>query len=98
MRCSDASANCSPQLLLAAGEGCHRLWPAWPELLRSSWAGVLDLSEAHAHGLRLLVQFQRPGIERSRAVFEAPWTVVKARLVPRGVGAGAKAAHRCMSL
>ena len=87
VRCSDASTHSSPQLVLAAGAGCRRLWPAWPELLRSSWAGVLELPQAPDHGLRLPAQFKRPAMERSSAEFQSPRTVVDAGLVPRGDGA-----------
>jgi len=87
VRCSDGSAHSSPQLVLAAGAGCRGLWPAWPEALRSSWAGVLELSQSAAHGLRLPAQFQRPAIERSSAELQAPRTVIDAGLVPRGAGA-----------
>lgn len=87
VRCSDDSAHCSPQLVLAAGAGSRILWPAWPEALRSSWAGVLELPEAPVHGLRLPAQFQRPALERSSAELQAPRTVVDAGLVPRGAGA-----------
>ena len=87
LRCSDGLAHSSPQLVLAAGAGCRSLWPAWPEALRSSWAGVLELPEAPAHGLRLPAQFQRPAMERSIAELQSPRTVVDAGLVPRGDGA-----------
>ena len=87
VRCSDGSAHSSPQAVLAAGAGCRSLWPAWPEALRSSWAGVLELPHAPPHGLRLPAQFQRPAMERSSAELQAPRTVVDAGLVPRGAGA-----------
>ena len=95
VRCSDASTHSSPQLVLAAGAGCRRLWPAWPELLRSSWAGVLELPQAPDHGLRLPAQFQRPAMERSSAEFQSPRTVVDAGLVPRGDGALLGQVSRC---
>ena len=87
VRCSNGSAYSSAQLVLAAGAGCRSLWPAWPEALRSNWAGVLELPEAPVDGLRLPAQFQRTAMERSSAELQASRTVVDAGLVPRGLGA-----------
>ena len=58
------------QVVLAAGAGSHALWPALPERLRVSWAGVLTLPQvppgrwpAHARRGRVVQPFdwQRPG-------------------------------------
>lgn len=87
VRCSDGSDQRSAQVVLAAGAACRSLWPAWPEVLRSSWAGVLELPDWPATRLQLPAQFQRPGIERSSGELKEPCSVVDAGLVPRGDGA-----------
>ena len=48
----------SATVVLAAGSGCRRLWPALPGRLRSSWAGVLVLPRIPA-GNRWLEQGRR---------------------------------------
>lgn len=85
--CRDGSVQRSEQLVLAAGAACRSLWPAWPELLRSSWAGVLELPHCPTALLQLPAQFQRPAVERRSGELKAPCSVVDAGLVPRGAGA-----------
>ena len=87
VRCSDDSVQRSEQLVLAAGAACRSLWPAWPELLRSNWAGVLELPHWPSTRLQLPAQFQRPAIERLSGDLREPCSVVDAGLVPRGAGA-----------
>ena len=80
----------APQLVLAAGAGCRRLWSALPPTLQCSWAGVLAFAGA-ASGpgggrpeLLLPGRFERIALERrSGAMLASAW-VVDAGLVPRG--------------
>ena len=85
--CRDGSVQRSEQLVLAAGAACRSLWPAWPEVLRGNWAGVLELPHCRAARLQLPAQFQRPAVERRSGELEEPCSVVDAGLVPRGAGA-----------
>jgi glycine/D-amino acid oxidase-like deaminating enzyme len=71
-----------PQLVLAAGAGCRALWPALPERLRVSWAGVLDLAPRPGRhgpaggGLRLPARFSRLALEaRAAGLEQEAWTV-----------------------
>ncbi|MEB3321380.1 MAG: FAD-dependent oxidoreductase, partial [Synechococcaceae cyanobacterium] len=84
------------QVVLAAGAGCRALWPALPERLRVSWAGVLTLAEVPPGPAWLepvrrgrIVQprnWRRPALERSaRAREEGDW-IVDAGLAPWGEG------------
>jgi glycine/D-amino acid oxidase-like deaminating enzyme len=77
------------QLVLAAGAGCRRLWPALPAALQCSWAGVLELPPpggAAATGLLLPGRFARLALERRSALLSEPAWVVDAGLVPRRSG------------
>ena len=85
--CRDGSVQRSGQLVLAAGAACRSLWPAWPEVLRGNWAGVLELPHCPAARLQLPSQFQRPAVERRSGELNQPCSVVDAGLVPRGAGA-----------
>ena len=85
--CRDGGVQRSEQLVLAAGAACRSLWPAWPEVLRGNWAGVLELPHCPAARLQLPSQFQRPAVERRSGELNEPCSVVDAGLVPRGAGA-----------
>ena len=85
--CRDGSVQRSDHLVLAAGAACRSLWPAWPEVLRGNWAGVLELPHCPAARLQLPSQFQRPVVERRSGELNEPCSVVDAGLVPRGAGA-----------
>jgi len=87
------------QLVLAAGAGCRSLWPALPERLRFSWAGVLVVERAALTALRALPGWlshacrggivqpllgQRQALEaRSDSLGEEAW-IVDAGLAPWG--------------
>jgi glycine/D-amino acid oxidase-like deaminating enzyme len=85
---ADGSEMLAPQLVLAAGAGCRRLWPELPAQLRSSWAGVLELCDwpVPCSGLRLPGQMQRLRVERQVETLERQAWVVDAGLVPWGTG------------
>ena len=85
---ADGSEALAPQLVLAAGAGCRRLWPELPAQLRSSWAGVLELSDwpGPGSGLRLPGQMQRLQVERQAERLKQQAWVVDAGLVPWGTG------------
>ncbi len=88
---SDGSSCQADQVVLAAGAGCHRLWPHLPQTLRSSWAAVLELQvfpAALGSAAAWLPQgFARLGLERrSDGLLEPAW-VVDPGLVPWGRGA-----------
>jgi glycine/D-amino acid oxidase-like deaminating enzyme len=87
-----------PQVVLAAGAGCRALWPALPERLRFSWAGVIAvepdamdlagpcpwLAEARLGRIVQARQWQRPALEaRAGTLTEAAW-IVDAGLAPWG--------------
>ena len=87
-----------PQVVLAAGAGCRALWPALPERLRFSWAGVIAvepdalvragsspwLAEARRGRIVQALHWQRPALEgRAAALTEADW-IVDAGLAPWG--------------
>jgi len=89
------------QLVLAAGASCRALWPALPERLRFSWAGVIELdpSALVAHGpahpwleqaLRgRIVQplrLRRPSLESAAAGLHEERWIVDAGLAPRDGG------------
>jgi glycine/D-amino acid oxidase-like deaminating enzyme len=83
------------RVVLAAGAGSHALWPALPERLRVSWAGVLTLPRlppgpwpAQAGRGRVVQPFhwQRPVLEgRALALQREDW-IVDAGLAPRDQG------------
>ncbi len=83
------------RVVLAAGAGSHALWPAMPERLRVSWAGVLTLPHvphgpwpAQAGRGRVVQPFhwQRPVLEgRALALQQEAW-IVDAGLAPRDQG------------
>lgn len=84
------------QVVLAAGIGCRFLWPALPERLRFSWAGVLTLS-TNPGGSPWLEQvrrgrvvqprnWQRPVLEAAAATLEQERWIVDAGLAPWGEG------------
>lgn len=80
------------QLVLAAGACCRELWPALPDTLRVSWAGVLQLDRLPGDlrlppgGALLPRRMQRLELEgRSPQLTEAAW-LVDAGLVPLGSG------------
>ena len=85
--CRDGSSERSDQLVLAAGAACRRLWPSWPKILRSSWAGVIELPHWPSSRLELPAQFKRPLVERRSEKLKAPCSVIDVGLVPRGDGA-----------
>ncbi len=71
------------QVVLAAGAGCRALWPALPERLRLSWAGVL-LLQTQAAGwpwggpvaMRLPARFSRVALEaRAPELRQEAWQV-----------------------
>jgi glycine/D-amino acid oxidase-like deaminating enzyme len=87
-----------PQVVLAAGAGSRALWPALPERLRFSWAGVIAvepdamdlagpcpwLAEARRGRIVQARQWQRPALEaRAGTLTEAAW-IVDAGLAPWG--------------
>ncbi|MEB3199354.1 MAG: FAD-dependent oxidoreductase [Synechococcaceae cyanobacterium] len=85
------------QVVLAAGAGCRRLWPALGPRLRTSWAGVLQLESVDATGrwaaplrrgwLVLPRRWRRPALEASAPqLTRADW-IVDAGLVPFAAGA-----------
>ncbi len=93
---ADGRSLPAADVVLAAGSGCRRLWPALPSRLRSSWAGVLELSTWSAPmgsapmGLAacwLPQRFARLALERRAAGLAASEWVVDPGLVPRGGGA-----------
>lgn len=87
------------QLVLAAGAGCRSLWPALPQRLSFSWAGVLEVADGdlpperlqpgwlrHARrgGIVQPLRWQRPALEaRSGALKQEAW-IVDAGLAPLG--------------
>ena len=84
------------RVVLAAGVGCRSLWPALPERLRFSWAGVLALPRNPGGSSWLeqvrrgrIVQplnWQRPALEAaSGALVQERW-IVDAGLAPWGEG------------
>jgi glycine/D-amino acid oxidase-like deaminating enzyme len=91
LQLSDGRCCKAHQLVLAAGAGCRRLWPALPQSLRSSWAAVLELQAfpavLGAAAAYLPQGFKRLGLERRAAELEAPAWVVDPGLVPWGRGA-----------
>jgi glycine/D-amino acid oxidase-like deaminating enzyme len=87
----------APTVVLAAGAGCRRLWPALPPRLRHSWAGVLLVGPDAPPNPWLdqgwrgrIVQprhWQRPALEAgSAAPGPTPRWIVDAGLAPWGSG------------
>jgi glycine/D-amino acid oxidase-like deaminating enzyme len=81
-------------VVLAAGAGCRRLWPALPPRLRVSWAGVLALARnpGGSPWLDLVrrgrvvqpARWRRPDLDRRAARPGAQAWVVDAGLAPWG--------------
>jgi glycine/D-amino acid oxidase-like deaminating enzyme len=87
----------APTVVLAAGAGCRRLWPALPPRLRHSWAGVLLvgpdappnpwLDQAWRGRIVQPRHWQRPALEAgSAAPGPTPRWIVDAGLAPWGSG------------
>ncbi|MBV2352617.1 FAD-binding oxidoreductase [Synechococcus sp. HK05] len=91
LQLSDGRCRKADQLVLAAGAGCRRLWPALPQSFRSSWAAVLELQAFPAAlgvpAAWLPQGFARLALERRAAGLEEPAWVVDPGLVPWGRGA-----------
>ena len=85
-----------PQVVLAAGAACRRLWPALPDRLRCSWAGVLVESHRQGAGPWLKAlrrgwlvfprRLQRPALERLGRTDSGQRWVVDVGLAPWGEG------------
>ncbi|MCP9886444.1 FAD-binding oxidoreductase [Cyanobium sp. ATX 6A2] len=81
LRLQQGASRRVPQLVLAAGAGCRPLWPALPQRLRVSWAGVLELDPRPGPGpagggLRLPARFSRLTLEaRAAELGQEAWTV-----------------------
>lgn len=81
------------QVVLAAGAGCLRLWPALQGRLMASWAGVLHGERPPAEGpspwgdaIVMPLEGGRQGLEaRAGALATDEW-IVDAGLAPRGSG------------
>jgi glycine/D-amino acid oxidase-like deaminating enzyme len=91
LQLSDGSTCSGDQVVLSAGAGCRQLWPALPQVLRRSWAAVLELSTfptALGRPAAWLPQgFARLALERRAASLEQSNWVVDPGLVPWGRGA-----------
>jgi glycine/D-amino acid oxidase-like deaminating enzyme len=91
LQLSDGSTCSGDQVVLAAGAGCRQLWPGVPQVLRRSWAAVLELSAfptALGPPAAWLPQgFARLALERRAASLEQSDWVVDPGLVPWGGGA-----------
>ena len=89
------------QLVLAAGASCRALWPALPERLRFSWAGVIELDPAvlvakspalpwldQALRGRLVqpIHLRRPRLESAAVGLHDERWIVDAGLAPRDGG------------
>lgn len=79
------------QVVLAAGAGCRALWPALPDRLRVSWAGVLLLQPQHRGwpwrgpaAMRLPARFQRLTLEAGAAALRQEAWAVDPGLLPWG--------------
>jgi glycine/D-amino acid oxidase-like deaminating enzyme len=81
LRLQEGPSRRVPQLVLAAGAGGRALWPALPQQLRVSWAGVLELESRFGSGpggggLRLPARFSRLALEaRAAELRQEAWTV-----------------------
>jgi glycine/D-amino acid oxidase-like deaminating enzyme len=95
LQLADGSVLSCRQLVLAAGASCRELWPALPQRLRSSWAGVLELgSDPRPVAAPLArpqawlpARFARVDLERRTAGLRQPEWRVDGGLVPWGQGA-----------
>jgi glycine/D-amino acid oxidase-like deaminating enzyme len=91
LQLSDGRVLQATAVVLAAGSGCRRLWPALPSRLHSSWAGVLELPAFPAalgpRACWLPQRFARVPLERRAAQLQAPAWVLDPGLVPRADGA-----------
>ncbi|WP_255102465.1 MULTISPECIES: FAD-binding oxidoreductase [unclassified Synechococcus] len=100
-RCEPLQAGKLPasQVVLAAGAGCRALWPALPDRLRVSWAGVLQLDDGslsrellntsaltQPNDILMPLFAQRQGLEQRADQIERPEWVVDAGLAPCGEG------------
>ena len=91
LQLSDGSTCSGHQVVLAAGAGCRQLWQGLPQVLRRSWAAVLELGTfptALGRPAAWLPQgFARLALERRAASLEQSDWVVDPGLVPWGRGA-----------
>ncbi|MCP9801224.1 FAD-binding oxidoreductase [Synechococcus sp. RedBA-s] len=100
-RCGPLQAGALParQVVLAAGAGCRALWPALPDRLRVSWAGVLRfeagplsrewLSGSASFGpndILMPLLAQRQALEQRADQLQRPEWIVDAGLAPWGEG------------
>lgn len=100
-RCAPLQAGALParQVVLAAGAGCRALWPALPDRLRVSWAGVLRLDDGslsrellntsaltQPNDILMPLFAQRQGLEQRADQMERPEWVVDPGLAPWGEG------------
>ncbi|MGB5239117.1 MAG: FAD-binding oxidoreductase, partial [Prochlorococcaceae cyanobacterium] len=100
-RCRPLRAGALParQVVLAAGAGCRALWPALPDRLRVSWAGVLRLDDGslsrellntsaltQPNDILMPLFAQRQGLEQRADQMERPEWVVDPGLAPWGEG------------
>ncbi|CAK6692014.1 tRNA 5-methylaminomethyl-2-thiouridine biosynthesis bifunctional protein MnmC [Synechococcus sp. CBW1107] len=100
-RCGLLRAGALPaqQVVLAAGAGCRALWPALPDRLRVSWAGVLRLDDGplsrellnssaltQPNDILMPLVAQRQGLEQRADQLERPEWIVDAGLAPWGEG------------
>lgn len=79
------------QVVLAAGAGCRALWPALPQRLRLSWAGVLlvdrlPLALPFGDAIVMPLLGQRQGLEDRSAQLVAPELIVDVGWAPSGTG------------
>lgn len=96
MALADGSSLQSERVVLAAGPGCRALWPALPERLQTSWAGVLRRDhrggssrwlEAVRRGWMVFpAGLRRPALERSQDGSGQPRWCVDVGMAPWGEG------------
>jgi glycine/D-amino acid oxidase-like deaminating enzyme len=96
LQLSDGRRLERPQVVLAAGAACRSLWPALPDRLRCSWAGVLVESHRQGAGPWLKAlrrgwlvfprRLQRPALERLGHTDCGQRWVVDVGLAPWGEG------------
>ncbi|WP_231595022.1 FAD-dependent oxidoreductase [Synechococcus sp. CBW1107] len=100
-RCGPLRADALParQVVLAAGAGCRALWPALPDRLRVSWAGVLRLEDAslsrellsrsaliQPNDILMPLVARRQGLEQRADRLQRPEWIVDPGLAPWGEG------------
>lgn len=100
-RCGPLQAGALPaqQVVLAAGAGCRALWPALPDRLRVSWAGVLALEAGplcsqwlggsalvEPNDILMPLLAQRQALEQRADQLQRPEWIVDAGLAPWGEG------------